>query len=133
MYLLDTNVISAIRQKQPAPFSWLAAVPLNRCYLSVISLGEVEKGIAMALVRDPPFATILRAWLAALRTDFDPRTLPVSEPIALEWGRIAAKRTRAAADALIGATALAHGLTLVTRNTRDFDDLGIPLLNPWEG
>ena len=133
MYLLDTNVVSAVRQKQPGPFAWLASVPLHHCYLSVISLGEVEKGITLALARDPRFADLLRIWSGRLRVDFLSRILPVSEPVALEWGRIAAGRTRSTADALIAATAITHGYTLVTRNTRDFEDLPVALLDPWRG
>ena len=130
-FLLDTNVLSAIRQRQPGPFSWLRDTPLDLCHLSVISLGEVEKGIATALLRDPPFAGRLQSWLATLKADFADRTFSVDVAIALEWGRISAGRTRGPADALIAATAIVYGLTLVTRNIRDFEDLPIKLLNPW--
>ena len=73
----------------------------------------------------------LSAWLDTLRNQFSGRILPVTDVVAFEWGRIAAIRTRSPLDAQIAATAMVHGLTLVTRNTVDFEDTGVDLLNPW--
>lgn len=102
-------------------------------FLSVMTIGELEKGIRRREMRDPPSAVTLREWLEAMRVEESERILPITEAVALAWGRIAAGRTRNIADALIAATAIVHNLTLVTRNTRDFEDLSLPLVNPWLG
>lgn len=99
--------------------------------LSVITVGEIEKGIHIRRRRDERAAQRLQLWLQETQADFSDRILPVNERIALAWGRIASGRTRSVADGLIAATAQVHGLTLVTRNTRDFEDLNLPLVNPW--
>jgi predicted nucleic acid-binding protein len=131
MFLLDTNVVSAIRQRGREPLAWLLRVHLGDCWLSVISLGELEKGVVFAKKRDLVFATRLQGWHETLRDQFAARTLPIDTATALAWGEIAAGRSRGVADALIAATAIVHDLTLVTRNTRDFDDLPLKLFNPW--
>jgi predicted nucleic acid-binding protein len=130
-FLLDTNVLSEARRKSPAVALWIKSTAGAARYCSVISLGEIEKGIEMRRRTDLDAAATLSAWRDRLRSEFDERILPVTTEIALAWGRIAAGRTRDTADALIAATALVHGLTLVTRNTRDFADLPLRLLDPW--
>lgn len=130
-YLLDTNLISDVRRRVSSVTSWFAGADPATIHFSVITIGEIEAGIVRQRRTDPGFATQLAHWLDRLRADYAERVLPVSEPIALEWGRISAGRTRGPADALIAATAITHGLTLVTRNIRDFEDLPIKLLNPW--
>ncbi len=131
MYLVDTNVISeACRKSQPA-VNWLRSVPPDSIYLSVVTLGEIMKGIAIKEKKDRQMATQLAEWLYRLRIDHQNRILGVSDMIAIEWGRIAASRTRGDIDGLIAATAIVHNFILVTRNVDDFDDLPVVILNPW--
>jgi predicted nucleic acid-binding protein len=130
-FLLDTNVLSEARRKSPAVATWIKATAGAARYCSVVSLGEIEKGIEMRRRSDLEAAAILKAWRERLTIEFGERVLPVTAEIALAWGRIAAGRTRDTADALIAATALVHGLTLVTRNIRDFADLPLRVLDPW--
>jgi toxin FitB len=131
MYLLDTNTVSELRRMRPPVRQWLEARASEELFISVISLGEIEKSIRRAASSDGAFSARLERWLIETRDLFAANTLPVTAEIALAWGRIAAGRTRDTADALIAATALVHGLTLVTRNTRDFADLPLRLLDPW--
>lgn len=130
-FLLDTNVLSEARRKSPPVALWIRSTAGAARYCSVVSLGEIEKGIQMRRRSDLEAAAILKAWRERLTVEFGERVLPITTEIALAWGRIAAGRTRHTADALIAATALVHGLTLVTRNTRDFADLPLRLLDPW--
>lgn len=131
MYLLDTTVLSELRRLRPPVHQWLVTQTSDNLFISVISLGEIEKGIRRAAKTDGAFSVRLQHWLAETRDLFAANTLPITAEIALAWGRIAAGRTRDTADALIAATALVHGLTLVTRNMRDCADLPLKLLDPW--
>lgn len=130
-FLLDTNVLSEARRKSPPVALWIRSTAGAARYCSVVSLGEIETGIQMRRRSDLEAAAILNTWRERLTVEFGERVLPITTEIALAWGRIAAGRTRDTADALIAATALVHGLTLVTRNTRDFADLPLKLLDPW--
>ena len=132
MYLVDTNVISEARRGTREAVDWLRAVQAGSLYLSVITLGEIAKGIALKERQDRAAAAPLTAWLQGLRRNFASRILPVTDAIALEWGRIAAERPRGDADGLIAATAIVHDLILVTRNVGDFEDTRVSLLNPWD-
>lgn len=132
MYLVDTNVISEARRGTREAVAWLRSVGADRLYLSVITLGEVAKGIALRERRDRAAAAHLTAWLQTLRRDYAARVLPVSDAVALEWGRVAALRPRGDSDGLIAATAIVHDLILVTRNVADFDDTRVSLVNPWD-
>jgi toxin FitB len=132
MYLVDTNVISDARRKIPQALSWLQSVPPDEVFLSVVTLGEIARGIAQKQRTDPRAAQVFERWLARLRTTHRARILPITDVIAIEWGRLAAERPRGDVDGLIAATAIAHGLTVVTRNVRDFADTGVPCINPWE-
>ncbi len=98
----------------------------------MITLGEIERGIVLIKRRDATAASILETWFQNIKREYAQSILPVSEDIAIEWGRISALRTRNIADALIAATAIVHNLTLVTRNVTDFSDLPIKLINPWD-
>jgi predicted nucleic acid-binding protein len=132
MYLVDTNVVSEARRGTRQAVDWLRAVRADSLYLSVITLGEIAKGIALKERQDRAAAAPLTAWLKGLRRNFASRILPVSDAIALEWGRIAAERPRGDADGLIAATAIMHDLILVTRNVGDFEDTRVSLVNPWD-
>jgi hypothetical protein len=101
-------------------------------YLSVVTLGEIMKGVALRMRTDPRAAAVLTAWLERLRQDHSDRVLPITDLVALEWGRLAAERPRSMADALIAATAAVHQKIIVTRNVGDFADTRIPVINPWD-
>ncbi|TPN43148.1 MULTISPECIES: type II toxin-antitoxin system VapC family toxin [unclassified Mesorhizobium] len=132
MYLLDTNIVSDVQRRLPKPTDWLASVDPTSVNLSVITIGEIERGIIKLRKAEPERATRLDLWLRELRRDNADRILAVTEHVALAWGRITAGRTRGSADTLIAATALVHDLILVTRNTADFDDTGVTVLDPWD-
>ncbi len=104
---------------------------LRDFFISVLTLGEIERGVLKLGKRDPSGAEQLARWLAVIETDFESRTLPVTQDIAHEWGRLPLSRTIGVVDTLIAATAIVHGLTMVTRNVRDFEDCGVKLVNPW--
>jgi len=112
--------------------SWLRSVAPGSIHLSVLTLGEIMRGIALKHRSDPKAASHLAEWLRKIRHDHADRILPVSDKISVEWGRIAAIRQRGDIDGLIAATAIVHDLILVTRNVRDFEDTGAAIVNPWE-
>jgi predicted nucleic acid-binding protein len=132
MYLVDTNVVSEARRGSREARLWFRSVDPNSIFLSVITLGEIMRGIALKRRTDARAAASLTVWLEQLRHAHASRILPISDRIALEWGRLAAERSRAMADALIAATAAIHGKIIVTRNVADFAATGIPLINPWQ-
>ncbi|MGD9478077.1 type II toxin-antitoxin system VapC family toxin [Shinella sp. G-2] len=132
MYLLDTNILSEARRGTPQAVNWLRSADAGRLYLSVITLGEIMRGIALKQRADPQAAAHLSAWLGRLRQDHATRILPVTDRIAVEWGRLSALRPRGGADGLIAATAIVHELIVVTRNIADFADTGAACLNPWD-
>jgi len=134
-YLIDTNVLSELRNRKANAnvVAWMQARPRQSLYLSVLSLGEIRKGIES--VADPAFRQALSDWLEVeLPNYFTARLLGIDAQVADRWGRVqaAARRTLPAIDGLLAATALQHGLTLVTRNVKDFAGLGLPLINPWQ-
>ena len=134
-YLLDTNIISEIRKGprcHPNVAAWYSNLEEESLYLSVLVLGEIRKGIEGLRDRDAGKANELDLWLEQLQTSFQSQILPVDTAISQEWGRLSSLHTVPAIDGLLAATATAHRLVLVTRNTRDFADLGIHLLNPFE-
>ena len=133
-FLLDTNVVSEIARPRPdkAVLAWFDSVGDERLYLSVLSLGEIRKGVD----RLPPSERRARltAWLEQdLPGWFGPRLLPIDGPVADRWGRVlaASERSLPAIDSLLAATALVHGLALVTRNLADFEGTGVTLIDPW--
>lgn len=132
MFLLDTNVISALRKKDTAAVAWLSAQPYGSTRLSVVTLGEIRRGIEMKLRKDRDAAHHLISWFSKIRAEFAEKVLGVDEAVALEWGRISSMRTRGEADSLIAATAIVHNLVLVTRNVTDFNDVGAVVVNPWD-
>lgn len=131
MYLVDTNIVSEARRGTPQAVTWLRSVDPASVYLSVITLGEIMRGIALKQQSDPRAAANLAEWLRRLRHDHADRILPITAQIAVEWGRLAASRPRGDAHGLIAATAIVHDLVVVTRNVDDFDDSGVVVVDPW--
>ncbi len=132
MYLIDTNIISEARRGSPPASRWITQADPDACFLSVLTLGEIAKGAALKQKKDPAAGQSLFRWLDRLRLDYAERILPVSAAVAMEWGQLVAIRPRPTVDALIAATALAHRLTLVTRNETDFANIGIQVINPFK-
>ena len=132
-FLLDTNVISEIRRGRDENVrAWIESVQDTDLYLSVLTIGEIRKGIELLQDRDPAQAEVFDNWLGELHARFAERILPIDARVAEEWGRLNAAATRNSIDSLIAATAAVHQLAVVTRNTGDFDGCGVPLLNPWQ-
>ena len=137
MYLLDTNVLSELRKRRsgkinPAVEAWASSVDQADMYLSVITIMEVELGIALLERRDSRQAGVLRLWLhEKVMPAFTGRVLPVDTAIALRCARLHVPETKSERDAWIAATGLAHDLTVVTRNIGDFTGTGVTLLDPW--
>jgi toxin FitB len=134
-YLLDTNVISELRRKKPNPglVQWLSQRPPALLFLSVLTLGELRKGIESC--QDAARKSKLRDWLEfELPSFFAGRIINIDVHICDTWGRmiVRAGKPLPVVDSLLGATAIQHGLSLVTRNTRDFEYLDIDVINPWE-
>lgn len=134
MFLLDTDVLSELRKRKRNPdvVKWFGATPDSELYLSVITLAEIERGIERQESVDPTFAKDLAAWLERTLRAFGERILPLTVNIARRWGRLAARIGNTELDLAIAATALEHGLTVVTGNTRHFQRTGALLLNPFQ-
>ena len=133
-WLVDTNVISEVRKGprcHPAVAAWWAGVEDPDLFLSVLTLGEIRKGVEGVRPRDPAKAAALEAWLAEVVEAFGPRVLGVDLPVAEAWGRMSAARSAPVTDALLAATASVHGLVLVTRNVADVEGLGARVLDPF--
>jgi predicted nucleic acid-binding protein len=132
-YLLDTNALSEPKRKRPDPraAAWLRGVDPADLYVSVLSLGEIANGIAKLGKKDAQAAAAFDEWARVIRADFASRILDVDLAVADVWGHISAPRSLQVVDALLAATALVHGMTLVTRNVRDIADTGVSILNPW--
>ena len=134
-YLLDTNVVSETRKKKAdaGVTAFLEAVDSSALYLSVLTLGELRRGVAAKKRDDPVAAKSLAAWAEGLEIGFADRILGIDAAAARLWGDWSAERPRPVVDTLLAATAAAHGLTLVTRNMRDVQDVPVKVLNPWVG
>jgi hypothetical protein len=135
-YLLDTNVISELRKGDRCDASvaaWEQAelIPHGGC-VSVITLGEIRKGIDLVAVRDAAQATTLEFWLQGLYQHYTERILPITLEVAEQWGRLNAKRPLPAVDSLLAATANVHDLTLATRNVGDLAGAGVRVVNPFQ-
>jgi hypothetical protein len=135
MYLLDTNVISALRRPdkaEPLLIEWAASVPVSRFYLSAISILEIEHGVLLKMRKDKKQGALLRAWVDdEVLPRFEGRILPIDVDVALLCANLHVPDPQPERDALIAATALVHKLTVVTRNVNDFLPTGVQILNPW--
>lgn len=136
MFVLDTNVISELRRPtrtDPRLLAWASATPTSRLFLSAITLLEIEMGALRVARRDQAQGRLLRAWIDdQVLPTFGERILAVDAAVALRCAQLHVPDPRSERDALIAATALVHGMTVVTRNVADFAPMGVVLLNPWQ-
>ena len=134
MFLLDTDMLSALRRRErnPETISWVEAQRTSDLYISVVTVGEIERGIRQQQRRDPSFARNLALWLDRVLAWYGDRILPVDAATARRWGQLSATIGHDGADLLIAATALEHGLTVVTRNVRHFEPTGVRVVSPVE-
>jgi predicted nucleic acid-binding protein len=135
MYLLDTMVLSELRKKErnPGVTQWLSGKSDQELFISsVVSIGEIAKGIAQQDKQDKEFAKLLKHWLEKLLLLYGQRILPVDIPIAKRWGELSIQVQNSGVDILLAATAMEHNLTIVTRNERHFSQTGIAIINPWQ-
>jgi toxin FitB len=136
-WLLDTNIISELRRQRPEPnvLTFIAAQPLDRLYISAVTLAEIRFGIE--ILTDARRRAALNAWLThRVRPMFDGRTLAVSEDVMFKWRLLVedgrkSRHTFSQPDLIIAATALHHGLTIVSRDIKDYARARVPILNPW--
>ena len=132
MFLLDTDVLSALRrgERNPEAVRWVDNQRTADLHISVITVGEIERGITQQHRENPSFARDLGLWLDRVLSLYGDRILPVDIATARRWGQLSATLGHGGADLLIAATAIEHGLTVVTRNVRDFEPTGVTVLNP---
>jgi predicted nucleic acid-binding protein len=134
-WLVDTNILSELRKKQrcdPRVARWAVASAPESFHTSVLVLGEIRRGVERLRGRDVRQAKVLEAWLHQVRGAFAGRIHEVTEQVAEEWGKLSPIDALPAIDGLLLATARVHGLTLATRNTRDFARAGLKVVNPFE-
>lgn len=137
MYLLDTNVVSELRKAKSGKanknvVAWAKNVSPSSLFLSVISILELEVGVLSVERRDPSQGAILRSWLNAhVLPVFSERILYLDVAVAQRCAKLHVPNPRSDRDAIIAATALVHGMTIVTRNVSDFERIGVDILNPW--
>jgi predicted nucleic acid-binding protein len=132
-YLLDTNALSAMRdpRKNPESAAFLLQLDRTSLWISVLTLGELRRGLTIKRGRHGDVSSLER-WINQMERDYAEQTLGVDLETAKLWGTMSSHRTRPAADTLIAATAKQHGLTVVTRNVKDYEDLPVRVLNPWQ-
>ena len=134
-YLIDTNVISELRKGARADrrvADWFAGLAEDDLYVSVLTVGEIRKGIERIRLRDRRAAASLERWLHEVLVAHQDRILPVDEAVADEWGRLNVPDPLPVVDGLLAATATVHGLVLATRHVKDLRRTGVRLLNPFE-
>ncbi|MFA7241175.1 MAG: type II toxin-antitoxin system VapC family toxin [Sulfuricellaceae bacterium] len=133
MILLDTVILSEMRKRQPSPdvMRWLTSFRDSDLFLSVVSLGELERCIEKKRQVDPAFAELLTLWVEDLLRLYGDRVLPVTPAVSRCWGILSARLGNDGADLLIAATALTHGLQVATRNIRHFSPTGVGVINPF--
>jgi predicted nucleic acid-binding protein len=133
--LLDTNIVSELRKgvrANPDVRDWFETIHDFEIHLSVLTVGEVRRGIENLRTKDPKQATALERWLHRLTREHAERILPVDRRVVEQWGRLSAARSSSPVDILMAATAIAHELVLVTRNVRDVSWTGVACLNPFD-
>ena len=133
-FLLDTNVVSELRKRErcaPRVNAWAQSVVPSQHFLSVLVIGELKRGATLKRRTDRAAADVLEQWIGRLTLLYGDRILPITLEIAQEWGRLSALRPIPPEDGLLAATAHVHHLTLVTRNTKNVQGLGVAVLNPW--
>ena len=133
MYLLDTNIVSELRRPRPqrAVLRWIADVPADQLYLSAVTIGEIQAGIELTRAQDIAKTEELAAWLGKVLMSYS--VLPMDAAAFREWARLMHRRSDTLIeDAMIAATAKVHGLTVVTRNVRDFSQLGVAVQDPFD-
>ena len=132
MFLIDTDVLSAMRRRErhPRVVGWLSRQRATDLYVSVVSVGEIEKGIVRQERVNPGFAQVLTAWLDDILLLYGDRVLPVNVPTARRWGQLCGAIGHEGPDLLIAATALERGLAVVTRNVRHFQPTGVAVVDP---
>jgi toxin FitB len=132
MYLLDTNVISEMRRPRPnaAVVAWISAIPSEELFLAAITLGELQAGVEMTRQQDPAKAKEIERWIDAVAGTHN--ILPADGVIFRQWAQLMQHRSVDLIEgAIIAATALVHNMTVATRNSRDFERLGVPAVNPF--
>ena len=134
MYLIDTVVLSELRkpQRDSGLVAWFEHQRTTDLFVSVISIGEIERGIARQRTTDPGFAAALAAWLDRVLALYGECILPFDLKTARRWGLLSAAIGNDSVDLMIAGTALEHGLTVVTRNVSDFEPTGVPVLDPFK-
>ncbi|WP_295452717.1 type II toxin-antitoxin system VapC family toxin [uncultured Thiodictyon sp.] len=133
-FLIDTNVISELRKGKKANAKvrqWFESTDESDIYLSALTLGEIRNGVERLRRRDPASAAVLESWLGQLVESTTDRVLPVTPEIADRWGRLGVPDPLPVIDSLLAATALVHGLILVTRNVSDVERTGVSVFNPF--
>ena len=132
MHLIDTDVLSALRRKErhPGIAQWVSAQGAADLYVSVVSIGEIERGIRQQQRQNPPFARALATWLDRVVSFYGDRILAIDLATARRWGQLSAALGHEGTDLLIAATALEHGLTVVTRNVQHFEPTGVEVVDP---
>src|ERR1700675_3873845 len=133
MFLIDTVTLSELRrhERDPTVVAWFERQRTTDLFLSVISIGEIERGIARQRTTDPGFADALAAWLDRVLALYGERVVPFDLGTARRWGALSAALGNDSTDLMIAATALEHGLTVVTRNRSDFEPTGAAVLDPF--
>jgi len=138
MFVLDTNVVSELRKVAAGKadrqvVAWAASTPAGAMFISAITVLELELGVLAIERRDAPSGKVLRSWLdTRVLPTFAERTLSVNTSVARRCAGLHVPDPRAERDALIAATALVHGMAVVTRNVRDFEPMGVDVVNPWK-
>ena|SRR5664280_2309287 len=132
-YLIDTCIISELRKAScnPGVAAWMTSIQPDEAFLSVLTFGEIRRGIELRRPKDARAAGALDRWLSGLETHYSDRILPITPAIADRWGRLSPSQPLPVTDGLLAATALEHKLTIVTRNMADFQRSGANTLNPF--
>ncbi len=136
MFLLDTVVLSELRkaprQRNGNLVHWMGGVTSQDLYLSVLTIGEIERGIERQRQVNLPFAESIASWLDVILRTYEGRILAIDVAVARRWGRLSQRIGNKGLDLAIAATALEHGLTVVTRNVSDFEPTGVAVLDPFK-